>query len=79
MLSVWGCPDQFGWRAPDPSTPRRRSNGWQRRREWSVWLGVGYLGMATTLLGVASLLIASMLIASLLIAVSLLPLRGLRR
>ena len=69
MLSVWGWPDQFGWRAPDPSTPRRRSNGWQRRRKWSVWLGVVHLGVTTTLLGVASLLIAA----------SLVPLRGLRR
>ena len=69
MLSVWGCPDQFGWSAPDSSTPRRRSNGRQRRRKWSVWLGVVHLGMTTTLFGVASLLIAA----------SLVPLRGLRR
>lgn len=69
MLSVWGWPDQFGWSAGDSSTPRRRSNGRQRRRKSSVWLGVVHLGMTTTLFGVASLLIAA----------SLVPLRGLRR
>jgi hypothetical protein len=70
MVSVWGCPDQFGWGdAPDSSTPKRRSNGRQRRRKSSVWLGVVHLGMTPTLFGVASLLIAA----------SLLPLRGLRR
>ena len=74
MLSVWGCPNQFGWSAPVASTPRRRSSGRRRRRKSSVWLSVGHLGMTTTLLGLASLLIASMLIAA-----TLLPMRVVRR